>query len=137
MSILAAIRKAGKKGRLKTLLGASLLTLYIVGTAGFEGLHQLFHAHKFSVSHSQTEEKNPCHRTIYHQDAEEGCGHANHVVVTDKCDLCDVILHADHALLVDISEQPVRFFAIDVLFDSAPAIAHAQSNLSPRAPPAI
>jgi hypothetical protein len=84
----------------RTVLGPLLLVvLYIVGTSQLGFLYALGHDHDVQISHSQKEEKDPCHRQIYHNDVEAGCDHDVHLTVINKCDLCDFAVHVDKTLL--------------------------------------
>lgn len=71
-----------------------MLSLYIAGTSGVSRLHQFFHEHEV-VSHSAEQEEDPCHRALYHHDADHGCQHHAHVTASEKCDVCDLILHVE------------------------------------------
>lgn len=90
----------GKSKWCTTVLGPLLLlALYIVGTSQLGFLYAIGHNHDVQISHSYKEEKDPCHRHIYHNDVAAGCDHDVHLTVTDKCDLCDFAVHADKTLL--------------------------------------
>jgi hypothetical protein len=136
MSLLSAIRRGIACG-LKVVLCIFLLTFYIAGTSQLETLHQFFHSHDHLTSHSEAQEKNPCHREIFHHDIEKGCGHGSHIVVRDKCELCDVTFHIDQIFLARSGAQSIIFFSVDFVDSSPDAVGLSQSNLSSRAPPAI
>jgi hypothetical protein len=86
-----------------------LLVLYVCGTSHLELLHSFVHKHEVGVAHSDEQEKDPCHRLIYHNDTEQGCGHDSHLVVSDKCEMCDLVYHGDHAFLSNIEFEPENF----------------------------
>jgi hypothetical protein len=137
MSLLAAIRK-GKMRGLKPVLSILLLTFYITGNAHFESLHQLLHHHRgLAVSHTASEEKDPCHRSIYHDDATNGCGHKSHIIVSHKCDLCDSIFHHDQ--IAGFLDLPIASDDPAIVDSSLPArTASTPSLILPsRAPPVI
>jgi hypothetical protein len=136
MALLAAIR--GRKLRGLTLpLCTLLLAFYVTGPSQFELLHKLIHTHDHSVSHTATQEEDPCHRAIYHNDIEKGCSHHSHIVVTDKCELCDLISHTDQILLSISESVHSQFFSVDFNFCSPEVLSIGQSILPSRAPPAI
>ena len=86
--------------RMLTLL---LLVFYIVGTSSLQILHVFTHDHEQAVIHSPEQEKDPCHRLIYHHDATQSCDHDSHVGASDTCDMCDLAYHGDEALLNSIT----------------------------------
>ena len=136
MSLLAIIR--GKKLRGLTLpLFTLLLAFGVTGPSQFALFHKLLHSHDHSVSHSESQEKDRCHRAIYHNDIENGCGHHSHLVVTDKCDLCDMILHTDQILLSTSESLQPQFFSTDFTSCSFEIVSIGQSILPSRAPPTI
>ena len=136
MSLLAAIKNGTVHG-LQTVLYAFLLTFFAAGTFQFDALHDLFHLHSELVSHSELEETDDCHRAIYHDVVERGCGHQSHIVASDKCELCDLIFQTGHVLLPDFENSFPEFFTVDFFFCSAD-IASIESYVdSARAPPAL
>jgi len=88
----------GSIGKILTLM---LLVFYIAGTSDVELLHSLIHTHDVAATHSDEQEKDPCHRLIYHNDTEQGCSHDSHLIVSDKCEMCDLVYHGDHTMLVN------------------------------------
>jgi hypothetical protein len=84
-------------------LSLLLLLFYLTGNAPFEILHQALHSHTGSIAHTDDREQDPCHRAIYHDDQEAGCGHSSHFVEKTKCTLCDIIFHRDEVCTVDVS----------------------------------
>jgi hypothetical protein len=105
---ILAIRRKKMRRDFGSALSLCFLVLYIAGvTSQSEGFHQFFHWHDKSVTHNEAQEKDPCHRSIYHDDTSTGCSHDSHVVVTDKCQLCDLISHNDQILIA----AEFQFFA--------------------------
>jgi hypothetical protein len=136
MSILAAIRNGRNTAHsLRTSLAVLLLILYVAGTSGIERLHQFFHSHDHLVAHSEIQEKDPCHRSIYHNEKDKGCGHHSHLIVTDKCELCDLIFHTDQILLSTNESPALQFFTIDSGFCTSDVPISGQLIHSSRAPP--
>jgi hypothetical protein len=136
MSLLAAIRGKAIQD-FRTVFAVFLLTSYIIGTSQLETLHQFLHSHDHLVSHTQAQEKDPCHREIYHHDNEKGCGHHSHIAVTNKCELCDLIFHTDLIFLARSESQSILFFPVDFVPVLPDVVSLSQSILSLRAPPAI
>lgn len=136
MSLLAVMRDEKARG-LKALFYILLLTFYVAGPSGFELLHELSHSHRHLVSHSEPQEKDPCHRAIYHHDVEKGCGHNSHIVVTDKCELCDMIFHTDQIVLSNSESTARQFISTEFAFCSTEFVSTGQSILPSRAPPTI
>ncbi len=87
-----------RKSACQTLTFA-LLIFYVVGTGKLEVVHSIFHDHAATISHTEEQEEDPCHRAIYHDDVEKGCHHATHLIVSDKCQLCDCATHSDQSLV--------------------------------------
>jgi hypothetical protein len=136
MSLLAAIRKQMERG-MKAVLYSLLLTIYITGSSRIDVLHQALHSHENFISHSQAQEKDPCHRSIYHKETSKGCGHHSHVVVSDTCELCDLISNADELLLADIKYSEADYFVTDYPSLSAHLVGKRISISSSRGPPSI
>jgi hypothetical protein len=137
MTFLAAIRRRNAALGLRTLLSVLLLILYVAGTSGIEGLHQFFHSHDHSVTHSEAQEQDPCHRSIYHDVADKGCGHHSHLIVRDKCELCDLLFHTDQILLSTYESPALGFFAVDSIFRESDVPVSGQLIHSSRAPPEV
>lgn len=135
MSFLPAIKDRAAHV-LKTVLYTFLLAFFSVGTLQFEALHGLFHPHN-EIVHSEFEEADGCHRTIYHEVVEKGCGHQSHIVAWDKCELCDLIFQTCQVVLQDFENSSIEFFAENFFFSSTD-IASIESYVdSARAPPAL
>jgi hypothetical protein len=134
--LLPAIGKGMTHG-IKPVLYIFLLTFYVAGTSQFEVFHELFHSHKNLISHSEEEEKDPCHRATYHRDTQLKCDHHSHIVVTDKCELCDLIFHTDQILFSGFSSPPIKFLTVDFVCNSSGIVDTGQSINSSRAPPVV
>ena len=95
-------------GKVNSSIGKVLtlffVVLYVAGTTHIEWVHSFVHEHANGVLHSSEEEKDPCHRSIYHSDVEHGCHHDSHLIVSDKCKMCDLIFHRDYVF------SPSAFF---------------------------
>jgi hypothetical protein len=136
MLITSAIRKRKTNGFAATLTFL-LIAFCIAGNAQLEALHQFLHSHHHGTSHSQTDEQDACHRTIYHQDVEDGCGHQSHIVVTEKCALCDLISHPHQIFLSEGCTLTIDFVTIDFPICVSDEQGSVQLIRSPRAPPSV
>ena len=83
-----------QRSKAKALVAGLLLLLYVAGNNQFETFHQILHSHSI-VEHSEDEENNPCHRSIFHQAKEDGCEHKVHLTDNRKCPLCHVATGSD------------------------------------------
>jgi hypothetical protein len=134
MITLPAIGK-NLKACTKTALYIILLTAYIVGICRFEGLHDLLHSSDNHVTHSELEEKDPCHRAIYHHEVEKDSYHDSHLAASDKCELCDIISHTDDILLPESDTTHPQYFSQAFGSYSAEISEVVKSLASSRAPP--
>jgi hypothetical protein len=102
--------KHEKKGkhlseRIKPIFAAVLLFLYVLGNVQVESFHQAFHSLEKAL-HSTEQEKDPCHRAIYHEVTNEGCDHKTHLSAPKKCPLCHVVPFNEQHLAVINSAEP-------------------------------
>ena len=111
-----------------------LLLLYLTGNVQVESFHKAFHSFEQAL-HSSDEEKDPCHRAIYHDSKQEGCDHKTHVTAVKKCPLCHIVpLNEKH---IAVSHRFESFFSpsdFEAFSFSFPA-TEISGNLSARAPP--
>src|SRR5688572_17696060 len=111
-----------------------LLLLYLAGNVQVESFHKVFHSFEQAL-HSPDQEKDPCHRAIYHDSKQEACDHKTHVTAIKKCPLCHIVpLNEEHIAVSHIFESfssPSDFekFSFSIL------ITELSGNLSARAPP--
>src|SRR5688500_20288559 len=111
-----------------------LLLLYLAGNVQVESFHKVFHSFEQAL-HSSDEEKDPCHRAIYHDSKQEGCDHKTHVTEVKKCPLCHIVpLNDKHFAVTHVFESfscPVNYesFSISILVFTVSAI------LAVRTPP--
>jgi hypothetical protein len=118
-------------------MAIALLVLYVAGSVEFEAFHQLKHAKDELVLHSAKNELDPCHRTLFHQKAEEGCDHKSHVVEDDRCPLC---ILAGHYEVVTLPHQYLGNESHHSKYNSLHAISFnllIDYKLPARAPPII
>lgn len=99
-------RVKNKKTSVAKALSILFVILYVLGTSHLEWIHSFSHDHVVDVSHSDEEELDRCHRSIYHGDVQRGCHHESHVVSSDDCQMCDLVCHGDQTYS-SLSEIPV------------------------------
>lgn len=122
-------------GQMATVL---LLLLYLIGSSNVELFHSFAHDDEILITHSDEQEKDPCHRLIYHSDVKDGCGHESHLVVADKCSMCDVAYQSDQGILKIFTFKSAFPFEVELYsryktdLDSYWAVIS-----SSRAPPAL
>lgn len=86
----------------------AMIVLYSVCTSLAGVLHAVVHAHEVAVTHSAVQEKDPCHRMLYHGEA-AACDHDAHLIDSDKCPLCDVVCHVGQAIVTDFVVSPIPY----------------------------
>jgi hypothetical protein len=82
-------------------LSVVVVVLYSLCTSLPGVFHAVVHAHETTVTHSVTQEQDPCHRMLYHGEA-AACEHDAHLMDADKCSLCDVVCHVEQAIVTDV-----------------------------------
>jgi len=121
---------------MKSLFGVILLFLYIAGNVEVDSFHQLFHAYEKEL-HSSEQEKDPCHRAIYHDSKKDGCDHKTHLTEIKKCPLCHVVPHNEQNIAAGHSHE--GHFLQDA-FNNAFYLSQSGeifSDLSVRGPPIV
>ena len=90
--------RLSKKGKSYQLLTASLLLcVYLVGTSELTSLHALLHESREQATlHSEINEANSCHRSLFHHAKEKGCDHQAHILAIRKCPLCQLSIQTFH-----------------------------------------
>jgi hypothetical protein len=83
--------------RLQSLAVLLLLLFYVAANVEFEALHHEFHA-DHHISHTEADEQDPCHLSLYHQATKEGCHHDAHITAAKKCPLCHVSMVTEKIL---------------------------------------
>lgn len=119
-----------------SMLNLLLVILYILSSSGAGILHSIVHETQQVVSHAGEDEKDPCHRSIYHNGTQGGCSHGTHFIASDKCPMCDIVFHVDQnvsiGLSVSHSDSSEPFDLYRSRLDS-----HEAMISSSRAPPAV
>ena len=127
---------------LRTISISLLLLLYVLGNVQIESIHQVFHVLETSL-HSSDQEKDPCHRAIYHEATSGGCDHNTHFTAVKNCPLCHVVpvneqLLSEHKITGSFApehifiEQPISIFAdqeFTLLPSRAPPLHRSPTNL--------
>lgn len=137
MLFRTALGKKSAQDSLKAFFFLFLLISYTVGNIQVEAFHRHFHAQDNIDTHSFQEEKDPCHRTLYHHEKNYGCKHKLHLKKADKCSLCHIFYHSDQITFSDSSCEFIQSgFIVAEKFISV-QLADIDNNLPSRAPPFI
>ena len=133
----SAITSKKAKQDVIQMLTLLLLILYVVGTNQWEVIHSFAHDHDTLVSHYDEQEKDPCHRLIYHNDEGQGCHHESHLAISDKCEMCDLAYHGDQSILSNVSFSTGEFFSKQFNFYKSNLDSYWAVISSSRAPPVL
>jgi len=137
MSFWKVLSEKSVSKSLKTLSAILLLFFYLVGATQIELLHRFFYAHDTTFIHSVEQEKDLCHRTIYHIEKKDGCEHNSHLIRVEKCCPCNVLFHSDQIAFSDLSCEFIQSSLIVAEEFKSVQIAGIDNNLPSRAPPFI
>lgn len=121
--------------RFKTFSVILLLILYFAGNVQVETFHQFFHSLEKAL-HSAEQEKDPCHRAIYHEAKNEGCDHKTHVTAVKKCPLCHVLPLNEQNISAGRSFESIPLLPLGNKHFLSFQVAEAFLALPSRAPPA-
>jgi hypothetical protein len=121
---------------IRALLVSGLMMAYLASAIDIDQFHQLLHGHQ-PVEHSSDQEKDPCHRTIVHNDKEQGCKHDSHFVKTDNCSFSHIIftIYYDFNSLSIENEIVDESFSLSSITRGISSIS--QLEISPRGPPTL
>ena len=127
-------RIPGKNQPTRIFSALLLLLLYLTGNVQVESLHRVLHSFEQAL-HSTEQEKDPCHRAIYHDAKQKGCDHKTHVTAVKKCPLCHIVPLNDKHIAVshrfESFTSPSNFEQLSVSI----LVAEISGGLSARAPP--
>lgn len=123
-----------KKSALRIGSVLLLVFLYCAGNVQVESFHKIFHSFEQAL-HSFDQEKDPCHRAIYHDSKQEGCDHKTHVTEVKKCPLCHIVPLNDKHIAVAHVFEAFSGPANHQSFSFSILIIAVAGNLSARAPP--
>jgi hypothetical protein len=122
--------------RFQSWIAAFLLSLYIAGTIASDLVHQVVHEHQHEALHTAEQEKDPCHRSLYHHDT-NGCDHQAHVSKIEKCKHCHILFHTDQ-LTFDSTAYKINVHGVAVLTRLiAPILSDIDWQQFLRGPPAF
>jgi hypothetical protein len=113
-----------------------LLTLYAAASLKVDSFHELFHAQELKELHSTEQENNPCHKSVYHQQAENGCEHKSHITENTKCPLCEFNVSPDQLANELSAKSETRIVQIKQTVWLGEEPASVDISLSSRGPPA-
>lgn len=120
---------------ISSMLNLLFVVLYILSSSGAGMFHSISHETRHEVSHGSEDEKDPCHRSIYHSGSHGGCSHGSHFIASDKCPMCDVVFHGDQLPGPDIVFSESHL-SENYIFYNLPSSGHQAVISSSRAPPA-
>jgi hypothetical protein len=121
---------------LRALSAAFLLSLYVGGNTQVGFIHELLHTEE-ATNHSDIQEQNPCHRSIYHGEA-SGCKHQYHLVKVNTCSFCHMLTPIDEVMFSSTDKDHKYYSArtgttvhsflsdseIELFLSRAPPLAH-------------
>jgi hypothetical protein len=110
----------------KLYLVAALIILYAAASLRIDSIHQIFHADEIANLHSPEQEVNPCHKSIYHQQRENGCEHRSHVSAITKCPACECKIATDEWVVEpQVGSLLFQFsFEQSTISDDVPIVPH-------------
>jgi hypothetical protein len=113
-----------------------LLVLYVFCSLHTDVIHRLSHAHELQDLHSIKNEKDQCHKSVYHHE-KNSCEHKAHLTKSDKCSECQFsverIKYLDSQQTAATVVHHNSFEAIVITF----FVADFSIHTSDRAPPVI
>lgn len=122
--------KAGKA--VNALFAVVLLLLYVAGNTGSGIVHQLFHTRSL-VLHTPAQEKDVCHRAIYHFGKDPR--HNSHVTVHDKTDQCHLLAHGDELTATISGHEAAHSNTLFIEELTVARLVDVPVHLPSRAPP--
>jgi hypothetical protein len=137
MSLLSTTRRKKNKHAVRQACSLVLLLFYIIGTSEINVFHHLSHSYRHQSTHSVEQEKDPCHRAIYHGDHQNGCKHHSHIVKKDKCGTCSIIAHKTQILAPGLEIPSIQFRLCNFDLYASTTLSSSQTLLPSRAPPGL
>lgn len=137
MNFWGVVRKNSLTESIKSLAVILLLLSYLVGTSSVEVFHQLFHNHERLTTHSPEQEKDPCHRSIFHHEKKGSCNHEAHILKIEKCPLFHPVTHNDHLVISSIACATIPSGSSTIAPLIVVELAASNDNLPSRAPPLV
>lgn len=114
-----------------------LLFVYLTGTVEFSSFHSVLHPADEVGLHSESNESNACHQTIYHNVAGKNCEHTSHLAAAKKCPLCHLSFQSQDLFNVSVTDNPNQFI---VFFSGVAENTFKSKSFSQdpsRAPPVV
>lgn len=99
------MNKSGYLRLIRAICVFSVVGVYLAGNVQATLIHPLAHLHA-SVSHTEEDESDACHRMVYHGE-KEACPHSEHVLEVEVCGLCDILIKQEELVAVPAAEQRV------------------------------
>lgn len=125
-----------KKQSIGKVLTFLLLVLYIAGTS-HQLLHSLVHDHNPVAIYSGEQQADPCQRLLYDKGTAQGCDHDSHLIISDKCQMCDLACNTDHITISNLSLAAGEFLSEHFNFYKTSLDSYWAVISSSRAPPAL
>jgi len=120
----------------RAFAGLMLLLCYLAGNNEVQTFHKFFHRHDPAARHSEEEESNACHRSIFHNDI-GGCGHQAHISGLEQCDICDLFLNTDQIVTMQLSPAVEKSLSSDSETFFRQVLSETTLYTPSRAPPAV
>lgn len=131
-------RKGNQRLIFQSWMSVCLLFLYITGTIGTDFVHEIVHSHVNVELHSALNEKDPCHKAIYHHEKDNGCNHTTHLIKVEKCMHCHILFHATDQVTLSASPSKLAFHDFVALTNFIPVTLSGNTlQQSLRGPPAV
>jgi len=119
------------------LLSAGLLfVLYTLGSTQLGFVHQLFHPGELTATHTAVQEKNPCHRNLYHGER-SGCNHEYHLAKLTVCNFCHTFIPADQIVFSTDGPEFIHLNEREFIVGYSFVLDPANSQLLARGPPLV
>lgn len=123
--------------RIKFLAIVVLLFTYLTGTVEFNSFHAVLHPAEEVGLHSDANENNACHQTIYHNVTGKNCEHTSHLVATKKCPLCHLSIQSQDLFTSCVTKETNQFPA-SFSSEEQETFKGKEFSLDPsRAPPVV
>lgn len=130
-------RKYRLAERVKAFCALFLLLTYLIGNNQFAAFHKLLHKNEGRlVTHSAEQEKDRCHRTIYHYEKNK-CEHRSHLTAIEKCNVCHLVFHTDQVTISHTPEAFIKTYSIIIECPVSAQLADIVISYPSRGPPTV
>lgn len=114
-----------------------LLLVYLIGTVEFTSFHSAIHPADEVGLHSESNESNACHQSIYHNVTGKNCEHPAHIVAIKKCSLCQLSIQSQD-ILFGTGSVEFTYFSAPLFDEGRETLQGKLFSLDPaRAPPIV